>query len=124
MHIKNIYIYSLHSYSVAYVEVTLLGYVTATTIFFFWVTTDKNLVKEEKKKSQTSALQILGIICYCFLFINFSENSSKHRILKLLNDKDLKTQNKKIYQIYDLSNILQYTEPLEMKAKDLWSITP
>lgn len=73
------------------------------------MTTDKNLVKEEKKKSQTSALQILGIICYCFLFINFSENSSKHRILKLLNDKDLKTQNKKIYQIYDLSSILQDT---------------
>lgn len=73
------------------------------------MTTEKNLVKEEKKKSQASALQILGIICYCFLFINFSENISKHRILKLFNDKDLKTQNNKIYQIYDLSNILQDT---------------
>lgn len=27
----------------------------------------------------------------------------------LFNDKDLKTQNNKIYQIYDLSNILQDT---------------
>lgn len=30
----------------------------------------------------------------------------------LFNDKDLKTQNNKIYQIYDLSNILQDTRAL------------